>query len=135
MGWLSAGYVPKSIHLVYKKIIKQLAYKYKELMSQPSCTLSPHGYRAAAIHLKTVLYYVSKWHMDAINTLNCSVFARFFGYQLTVGWLCPKSIHIKTVIYYNVPKVHMAAINTWGFSVFTRMFGYLAGYVQKSKHF
>ena len=28
--------------------------------------------------------------MAAINTLDCSVFTRFFGYWLAIGWLCPK---------------------------------------------
>ena len=47
-----------------------------------------------------ILYYVPKWHMAAITTLGCSAFTRFFGYQLTIGWLLPgygpKSIHFKT---------------------------------------
>ena len=47
--------------------------------------------------------------MAAINTLNCNVFTRYFGYWLAAGYV-PKSI-LKTVIY-NVPKLHMAACNT-----------------------
>ena len=54
------------------------------------------------IHV-VINHYVPKWHMAAINTLDCIVFTRFFwlsaGYQLAIGWLLagyvPKSIHLK----------------------------------------
>ena len=46
-----------------------------------------------------VIHYVPNWHMAAINTLDCSVFTRFLGYQLAIGYLLachgPKSTHFK----------------------------------------
>ena len=109
-------------------------------------------------------YYVSKWHMTATNTSDCSVFTRFFGYKLAIswlldgywlaigwllacywlaiGWLCPKINTLQDIVIYDyVPNVPMAAINALCSSVFTRLFGYqlgigwlLAGYIPKSIH-
>ena len=61
------------------------------------------------------------------------------GYQLAIGWLCPKINTLQDiVIYYNVPKLHMAAINTSDCSEFTRCFYYWMAigwlYVPKSIH-
>ena len=87
----------------------------------------------------SIYHYVPKWHMAVLNTLDSSVFKRFFGYRLAISWLSaglwlgfgwllvgyvPTSIYFKTGSYYYVPRVHMAAINTLGCSVFTRLFGY-----------
>ena len=45
------------------------------------------GHDSKSIHFKTDIYDVPKWHMATINTLDCSVFTGFFGYQLAIGWL------------------------------------------------
>ena len=57
-----------------------------------------------------VIYnYVPKWHMAVINTLDCSVFTRFFGQRQKIGWLLadyvPKSIHFNTQAYILCTKV------------------------------
>ena len=90
-----------------------------------------------------VIYYVPKLHMAAINTLDCSVFRRYFGYRLAIGWPWPKINTLQDIgIYYNVPKLHMVAITTLDCSVLSRFFGYrlaigwlLAAYGLKSIHF
>ena len=72
-----------------------------------------------SIHFKTVIYYVPKLHMDAINTLDCSMFSKNFW--LLAGWQWPKTNTLQDiVINYYVPKLHMAAINTWDCIVFMR---------------
>ena len=60
-----------------------------------------------------IYYYVPKWHMAAINIFYCSVFMRFFGYRLAIGWLCAKINKLQDNVIYYIPKLHMAAINTW----------------------
>ena len=65
IGWLSAG---------YQQAIGWLWPKINTLQD-------------------VVIYYVPKWHMAAFNTLDCSVFTRFVGFWLAIGWLCTKLIH------------------------------------------
>ena len=55
----------------------------------------------------------------AINTLDCSVFMRFFGYRLAISWLCPQTNTLQDIFkYYYVPQLDMSARNTsqWRFS-------------------
>ena len=78
------------------------------------------------IQYVVMYYYVPNWHMAAINTLDCSVFTRPFGYRLAIGWLLagygPNSIQSKRYIhiYYYIPKLDMAASNTLDCSTFIR---------------
>ena len=104
--WLSAGYVPNSIHF------KTVLYYYEPNVHMVAInTLGCHvfarfflaiswllaGYVPNSIHFKTVIYYnVPKWHMAEITTLDCSVFTRIFGYRLAIGWLCDKINTLQT---------------------------------------
>ena len=66
-----------------------------------------------------IFYYIPKWHMAAIYTLDCCVFT-FVGYQLAIGWLFPKVNTLQDIFIHYVPKLHMAAINTLNCNSFTR---------------
>ena len=64
-----------------------------------------------------IYYYLPKLHMAASNTLDCSVFTRFWA----ICWLWPKINTLQDiVIYYYVPKLNMATSNTLDWGVFTR---------------
>ena len=80
------------------------------------------GHVPKSIHFQIVIY-VPKWHMAAINTLNCSVFTRF----LAIDWLLVgywrsmyENQHTSWYSYILCTKLHMAAINTFVCSAFTR---------------
>ena len=71
-----------------------ISIRWTVVCSQDFCLFA--GYRLAigwlcpkinTLQDIVIYYYVSKLHMAAINTLDCTVSTKCFGYQLAIRWL------------------------------------------------